>query len=150
MEYDADTDLAGNWVFRCLYLNPAGVEFLGDAAAAIGQPIRTLWRDRATEIELALKQVFHQGEQMFVSHQFVSGTLESLYIPIASPAGGVQRVLVHLSGCQRISPSMAISPGTKPSINGGESTQGRVYRHHQPRIKNAPNRHYGIFERSFD
>ncbi|MCD8485575.1 MAG: ATP-binding protein [Desertifilum sp.] len=93
VEYDADTDLAGNWVFRCLYLNPAGVEFLGDAAAAIGQPIRTLWRDRATEIELALKQVFHQGEQMFVSHQFVSGTLESLYIPIASPAGGVQRVL---------------------------------------------------------
>lgn len=98
LEKSVDVFIEYDPAFRCLYINPAGAALMGQPQQELmGKSIRVLLGETAEGIESTLKQVFKIGEQVLVDHEFAWGgnprTFESLYAPILSSTGSVERVI---------------------------------------------------------
>jgi PAS domain S-box-containing protein len=83
---------------RYIAINPAGVMLLGYPLSEIlGKTNQELLGPFAQEVDHLIQQAFKTGEPVFVDHEFSlpsgSRLFETIYTPIADPAGVVQRVV---------------------------------------------------------
>jgi PAS domain S-box-containing protein len=90
VEYDSD--------LRYVSINPAGCHLLGlPLEQVIGKTNRELLGPIGENLESLIRGAFDTGEKVFVDHEFHLPTgvrvFETIYAPIANPAGTVQRVI---------------------------------------------------------
>lgn len=90
MEYDAG--------LRCLSINPAGSTLLALAPESlIGKTNQELFGEAAALLDSILQRTFATGEKVFVDYELLlpqgSRIFETVYTPIKTPSGAVQRVI---------------------------------------------------------
>ena len=98
LEASMDVFVAYDSNLRCLFINPAGSKILELAPEAIvGKTNRELFGEAAEHLDATIQQTFNTGEKIFVAHELFlsqgSKIFETVYTPITTPSGIVQRVI---------------------------------------------------------
>jgi PAS domain S-box-containing protein len=98
LETSTDVFVEYDSTLRCLSMNPAGSMMLELAPEAIiGKTNRELFGEAAERLDSTIQQTFDTGEKIFVAHELLlthgSRIFETVYTPITTPSGTVQRVI---------------------------------------------------------